>query len=378
MLVFLSCLHAFPDGSISGSGAISGAGLITASAVVPIKATTPTPPDDATRVLSGPTLSWVNGGGALTYKVYLDNETPPVTEVQDSAATSYNATGLDYSTEYFWRVDSINGAGTTTGDVWSFTTATPLVVDAYINADGGESGNTITEEILDDGTIGVIGTWTVSATAATGETVVGGGELPLYTPVTVGATTYEDLSGARNLRSAQQLDENYVLLDFTDPHDSVSVGGFVTFNANPGVSGGLLDNMFIGGESGEFCVCQENLQTTRVIRAHSQGSGVSLFGTDIAIVVGRTYWITLQYDRNALCSMRVYYDASGGNWASAASAVPTEVGSGSTVALKDQPATFFSFGRTDAHGTITSVGSATTDFEDLVIDFTNAVFPLGP
>ncbi|MHC4302222.1 MAG: hypothetical protein ACYS7Y_33600, partial [Planctomycetota bacterium] len=36
--------------------------------------------------------------------------------------TSYNPGTLSYSTTYYWRIDATNSSGTTTGDVWSFTT----------------------------------------------------------------------------------------------------------------------------------------------------------------------------------------------------------------------------------------------------------------
>ena len=47
---------------------------------------------------------------------------------------------LEYNTEYSWRVDATNEFGTTTGDVWSFTTlvfAPPTIsVDGSSNPTG--------------------------------------------------------------------------------------------------------------------------------------------------------------------------------------------------------------------------------------------------
>jgi hypothetical protein len=38
-------------------------------------------------------------------------------------STSYSTSGLTASTTYYWRITAINGAGSTVGPVWSFTTA---------------------------------------------------------------------------------------------------------------------------------------------------------------------------------------------------------------------------------------------------------------
>ncbi|MHC4095531.1 MAG: hypothetical protein ACYSU3_05685 [Planctomycetota bacterium] len=29
---------------------------------------------------------------------------------------------MDYSTTYYWRIDEVNDSGTTTGEIWKFTT----------------------------------------------------------------------------------------------------------------------------------------------------------------------------------------------------------------------------------------------------------------
>lgn len=69
-------------------------------------------------------LRWQDGGYADIYDVYLG--TDPDSLVLLSAnqdATNYTpAADLEYETVYYWRIDSKNSNGTTTGDVWSFTT----------------------------------------------------------------------------------------------------------------------------------------------------------------------------------------------------------------------------------------------------------------
>ena len=83
------------------------------------------------RVLANPTLSWANGDGATGYDVYFDTVNPPVTKVSSNQASTTFASTAAYSTTYFWRINPINGSGTTTGDVLSFTTSTPTTVVTY-------------------------------------------------------------------------------------------------------------------------------------------------------------------------------------------------------------------------------------------------------
>ncbi|KKM91271.1 hypothetical protein LCGC14_1230230 [marine sediment metagenome] len=94
---------------------------------VPIKANTPIPATTATDVtLDQATLAWTDGGNSDTYNVYYgptSGSLPLVSSAQ--AGTSFSLSTylpLAYGVTRYWRIDSINDAGTTTGDEWSFTT----------------------------------------------------------------------------------------------------------------------------------------------------------------------------------------------------------------------------------------------------------------
>jgi pectin methylesterase-like acyl-CoA thioesterase len=85
----------------------------------------PNPPDGDVNVTSA-LLTWAAGAEASSHRLYFGPNNPPsfVAEVNE---TSYLLTySADANTTYYWRVDEKNSAGTTTGDVWSFTTASPL------------------------------------------------------------------------------------------------------------------------------------------------------------------------------------------------------------------------------------------------------------
>ena len=87
----------------------------------PGKATSPTPSDDATDENIDVTLEWTQGTNASTETVNIG----PVDEIEEKEA-EYTSAFYDFEqswgSEYEWRIDSVNGFGTTTGDVWSYTT----------------------------------------------------------------------------------------------------------------------------------------------------------------------------------------------------------------------------------------------------------------
>ncbi len=93
----------------------------------PDQVTGPSPADSAASVPVSTDLGWNAAGGATSYKVYLGPIPASLTLETTQASTTYDPGILDYSTDYYWRIDSVNSDGTTTGIVWSFTTeATPV------------------------------------------------------------------------------------------------------------------------------------------------------------------------------------------------------------------------------------------------------------
>lgn len=82
--------------------------------------TSPVPANMATGVSLTPTLRW-NGVGD-TYDIAFDDATPPATASTSQVDNFYEATGLAYSTPYYWRVIAHRSGGDETGPIWSFTT----------------------------------------------------------------------------------------------------------------------------------------------------------------------------------------------------------------------------------------------------------------
>ena len=91
----------------------------------PAKATTPRPAPEATGVSRTITLNWSSTSGATSYQVYFGTASSPGSDElrgEQTGITFKPDTTLEYGTIYYWRIDSMNAGGTTTGDVWSFTT----------------------------------------------------------------------------------------------------------------------------------------------------------------------------------------------------------------------------------------------------------------
>ncbi len=95
----------------------------------PGQASNPSPPDGATDVSTNVILSWTGGSGATSYDVYFGTDpTPDAGEFQgNQAGTSFDPGPLAFDTTYYWRIDSVNSAGTTTGLFWDISTEPEIV-----------------------------------------------------------------------------------------------------------------------------------------------------------------------------------------------------------------------------------------------------------
>ena len=103
----------------------------------PSKATNPTPADDATRVdFSGLTLSWDDGGGADTFDVYMGpvGNLSLISSAQAGTSKVVDTADVPWGETIYWRIDSTNADGTTTGDTWSFDTV--IIRSVKLGANG--------------------------------------------------------------------------------------------------------------------------------------------------------------------------------------------------------------------------------------------------
>lgn len=97
-------------------------GPVTPAAGAPAVPNSPNPPDGAVGVTTSPNLSW-KSAGASSYDVRLGMSNPPPAVLSNSADYWYGPPALIGGTRYYWQIVAKNSVGSTTGPVWSFTTA---------------------------------------------------------------------------------------------------------------------------------------------------------------------------------------------------------------------------------------------------------------
>jgi regulation of enolase protein 1 (concanavalin A-like superfamily) len=110
------------DTSTLNTSTFDSVTVSTAGGSAPGAPASPSPANAATGVSTAPTLSW-SASGATSYDVAFGTSTPPPTVSTGQASASYAPPSLTGSTTYFWQIIARNGSGSTTGPLWSFTTA---------------------------------------------------------------------------------------------------------------------------------------------------------------------------------------------------------------------------------------------------------------
>jgi len=103
----------------------------------PGQASNPSPADGLTEIFIYDDLSWTAGSGASFHNVYFGTSNPPAFQ-GNQQGTSFDTGKMNGDTTYYWRIDELNSYGTTTGTVWSFTTAS---VGTYNVMDYGAAGD---------------------------------------------------------------------------------------------------------------------------------------------------------------------------------------------------------------------------------------------
>lgn len=116
------------NANVSESVYIDYLELLDGSSVPPGAFSLSSPSDGASDQSLNLQLSWTASSNVNTYSVLVDNDSdfssPEFT--QSLNQTNCTATGLAYSTTYYWKVTAVNANGSTEGGSRSFTTMDPL------------------------------------------------------------------------------------------------------------------------------------------------------------------------------------------------------------------------------------------------------------
>jgi endonuclease/exonuclease/phosphatase family metal-dependent hydrolase len=154
----------------------------------PSAPTTPSgaqPANQATAVATTAALNWTASTGAAQYDVAFGTTNPPAVVSANQASTNYKPATLAYGTTHYWRIVAKGTGGTTTGPVWTFTTAEsapPPPSAVTTGTPSADATGVSTATAL---------TWT-PVTAATGYTVAfGTTATPQVVTTNQAATTYQ-------------------------------------------------------------------------------------------------------------------------------------------------------------------------------------------
>ena len=155
-----------PTQPMNVTGATTVTGTYNRNAPGQVTALGSTPANGGTGISINASLVWATANCADTYKVYLGPSAASLTLVNTTTSTTYKPATLNYSTTYYWRVDTENKGRTTTGAVLSFTTEPPPIVTVNFQTQDSSGADTAGVMARLDGVD--IGTTPTSTTVNTG------------------------------------------------------------------------------------------------------------------------------------------------------------------------------------------------------------------
>jgi len=234
-------------------------------------------------------------------------------------------------------------------------------VDVYLDMESGSDNSTVNAGLLNSATRGVGGSWTTFPSSLSAMKVSTDFEPLLGAPVMVGANTYTDRGTSQGYAFRNSTDQEYARYTFDDVQPKVSMGCFVRIGNFTGSTFGSYDLIAMEGD-GEFIVVnfQDFPGDDFVFQIHTIAGTHDPF----RVTPNTTYWVTLLWDQpNRRASMKVYDAAT---WVLVGS---SSIGLGNTECLN------VCFGRYDNHDVISS---ASHYYDDLMIDYSAAHFPILP
>jgi hypothetical protein len=251
----------------------------------------------------------------------------------------------------------------------------PLVADLYVDMGSGKPGDAMTTQLLDAMTRGVGGTWSMrrgpeKTDTPLAEFTVSAAKGHLPVPVSVNGVIHNNAKDQRGWACEMATPVRCIYYTFKTPHPAVSVGFFLEYHGTKKWT--PLDLVCINSTDGDFVVMntREHPQTPGV-RVHTGDRGpnnerkASRAGPVIPLEDGKLYWVSMRFTQHGDSSLALF-DAK----------TFKQVGPTSTLTLtSNTPARMIMIGRCDNHG---AVPPTTIYWNDLVVDWTTARFPLLP
>ena len=314
------------------------------------------------------TIAGANFGSAQGTSTVTFNGTPA--SVTNWSATSIAATvpsgAMTGDVEVTVDTVASNGKPFTITGSWG-------TMDEWIQMDTSSPGTVLTPEILNAGTVGPPVGWSVRRTPLTGFTV-GESQGGMGGSITVGGTTFPVGTTTRSLaldhgQSAPITIEGIV----SDAGASTVVAnGFITFGEpNATFAGKDFDLVVLGDPNGHYAVLQLNNGDADgaggcyCVRIETDGNG-TLHSSNTAITPGHRYSFSLLFDEVGGVSKLALFDPSNGF---------AQVGSTMMVAqITGNVFRFIELGNNE----VGMASGATSFFENVMLDWTNHIFPKIP
>ncbi|MCE0498257.1 MAG: hypothetical protein LV481_09970 [Methylacidiphilales bacterium] len=234
---------------------------------------------------------------------------------------------------------------------------------------GSAVGTPLTPLVLSAGTIGFTGgKWNYGTCGNSAGLTVGPHHISLPGSVTVGGAIYPAGYSTQSIAYDNGHNFSSVIANIPGNFTAVTTAGFITLGPpDSGFSGNVLDLVRIDNARGHAAVMQlkngngNGLGTGYVIRLHSDGRGI-IIGNNITVTPGATYWYCLKADFAVGLSYLNLYDIRG-----------NLVGSGTLPVVVGSYVQKIYYGNEE----VSRSPGHTTYFEDTLIDYTHAAFPLG-
>jgi hypothetical protein len=113
---------------------------ITVTVGLPAAAASPSPAHNSTDQSIFSNLNWADAARASNYRVHFGTSlNPPF--VANTGSSFWSLPNLAYDTQYYWRIDTSNSSGTTTGPTWTFRTDTAPAPDLFAEVANAPSGS---------------------------------------------------------------------------------------------------------------------------------------------------------------------------------------------------------------------------------------------
>jgi hypothetical protein len=244
--------------------------------------------------------------------------------------------------------------------------ATP--VDLFQDMESGNDGDLLTPALMNTSSHGG-STWTIDGRMWV--SAKNANDLP--GPVTVGGVTYAGTGGTRSWMFNDNNQLNYVKCTLAGHYRKITVACYYATGVTiPWVQFDSIN--FLEVTHGTWGVLQAETEDKGgpYLRCHSAsaGSKTTYSPTHIKVTVGKPYWVNLHFDGDAATVSGAVFDPANG-FAQVGTTMVAQSTAGAEVYGSIR------FGRTAAHG---DHADATTQsyFKNILVDYTNAAFPLLP